>query len=232
MEWSEFLTALRKALRKRKWRNKGWLEVVWETLVHWLKPKVRGAVGERVLEGRLKLALRGSGAVVYGPFMLRRGDGAGTSEVDGLVIARTGVFVIEAKTYKGAVEGRAEDENWVQVLGRSRREFQNPLRQNYGHMKDVKRVLGKELAGEVHGVVAFSGEAEFRGTRPVQVMDFGDVAGYVKGFRRGRGLTEGEVAEAKAKMDAAIAEVTPEEKKRHVARLKEMRAQRAQGKRR
>ncbi len=226
MEWSEFLTALQKALRKRKWRNKGWLEVVWETLVHWLKPKVRGAVGERVLEGRLKLALRGSGSVVYGPFMLRRGDGAGTSEVDGLVIARTGIFVIEAKTYKGAVEGRPEDEQWVQILGRSRREFQNPLRQNYGHMKDVKRVVGKGMERAVHGVVAFSGEAEFRGTRPSAVMDFGEVAGYVKNYK-GQGLTEREVAEAKAKMDAAIAEVTPEEKKRHVERLKEMRAKKA-----
>ena len=177
-----------------------------------------------MLEGRLRVAFAGSGAVVFGPFMLRRADGEGTSEVDGLVIARNGIFVIEVKTYLGAVEGKIGDEDWVHILGRRRRKFQNPLRQNYGHMKDVKRIVGKELEGAVHGLVAFSGESEFRGERPSAVMDFGEVADYVKRYRKGRRLAAGEIGEVKGKIDAAIAEVTPEEKKRHVERVKERRA--------
>ena len=227
MDWKGFLEAFGKVFRAGR-RRQGWLGGLWETLVHWLVPKVRGAMGERVLEGRLKLSLAGSGAVVYGPFMLRRADGDGTSEVDGLVIARTGVFVIEAKTYKGSVEGKIGDQNWVQISGRKRRKFRNPLRQNYGHMKDVKWIVGGELAETVHGVVAFSGEAEFRGERPSAVMDFGEVAEYVKRYKKGRKLTEGEIEGIKRKVDAAIAEVTPEEKRRHVERVKERRA-RARG---
>lgn len=229
MDWTGILEAFPKVFRAER-RRRGWLRGLWETLVRWLVPKVRGMVGERVLEGRLKLSMAGSGAVVYGSFMLRRADGDGTSEVDGLVIARTGVFVIEAKTYKGAVEGKIGAENWVQILGRTRRKFRNPLKQNYGHMKDVKWIVGSELAETVHGVVAFSGEAEFRGERPSAVMNFGEVAGYVKRYKKGRKLTAEEIAGIKRKMDAAIAAVTPEERRRHVERVKERRsrAKRAQ----
>ena len=156
-----------------------------------------------------------------GPFMVYRGDGKGTAEVDGLLIAPTGIFVIEAKTYRGEIEGRADDAEWTQILGRTWRKFQNPLKQNYGHRKDVERIVGEQLRGEVVPVVAFSGEAKFRGARPAGVMDFGDVAAYVKARKPRRRLTEGDIAEAKQAVEAAIAAVTKEDRRRHVERLKE-----------
>ena len=193
-----------------------------DALVAWLRPKVRGAAGERVLELRLRAELAGTGAEVKGPFMVRRGDGKGTTELDGLVVAPTGIFVIEAKTYKGEIEGREGDAEWTQVLGRTRRKFQNPLRQNYGHRKEIERIVGRRLAGTVVPVVAFSGEARFRWARPEGVMDFGDVAGYVKRWEGGaRRLSAEDIAEAKRAVDGAAAAVTKEERRRHVERLKE-----------
>lgn len=221
MDWTGFFEALGKAANRRGGRR-GWLEVLLDAVVTWLRPKVRGAAGERVLELRLRAELAGTGAAVKGPFMVRRQDGKGTTEVDGLVIAPTGVFVIEAKTYKGEIEGRAGDAEWTQVLGRTRRQFQNPLRQNYGHCKEIGRIVGPRLAKTLAGVVAFSGEARFRGERPPGVMDFKDVAGFVKGRKEGAGrLSAADIAEAKRAVDEAAASVTKEERRRHVERLKE-----------
>lgn len=220
MDWTGLIEALGKSAGKRGGRR-GWLEVLLDALVSWLRPKVRGAAGERVLELRLRAELAGTGAAVKGPFMVRRGDGKGTTEIDGLVVAPTGIFVIEAKTYKGEIEGRADDAEWTQVLGRTRRKFQNPLRQNYGHRKAIESIVGRKLAGEVVPVVAFSGEARFRGARPKGVMDFGDVAAFVKGRKTARKLSADEVAAAKKAVDDAAASVTKEEKRRHVERLKE-----------
>lgn len=220
MDWEGLIGALGKAAGKRGGRR-GWVEVLVDALVSWLRPKVRGAAGERVLELRLRAELAGTGAAVKGPFMVYRGDGKGTAEVDGLVIAPTGIFVIEAKTYRGEIEGRADDAEWTQILGRTRRKFQNPLRQNHGHRKDVERIVGERLRGEVVPVVAFSGEAKFRGARPAGVMDFGDVAAYVKARKPRRRLSEADIAAAKQAVEAAIAAVTKEDRRRHVERLKE-----------
>ena len=150
------MDALEKSLAKRGGRR-GWLAILWDALVSWLRPKVRGAAGERLLELRLRAELAGTGAAVKGPFMVYRRDGRGTTEMDGLVVAPTGIFVIEAKTYKGEIVGRASDEEWTQVLGRTQRKFQNPLRQNHGHRREIERIVGPRLAWAVVPVVAFSG---------------------------------------------------------------------------
>jgi hypothetical protein len=221
MESKGFFDALAKAMGKRGGRR-GWLEILWDALVTWLRPKVRGAAGERVLEFRLRAELAGTGAVVKGPFMVVRRDGQGTTEMDGLAIAPTGIFVIEAKTYKGEIVGTAKDEEWTQVLGRTRRKFQNPMRQNYGHWREVSHIVGKRLEKHVVPVVAFSGEARFRGERPSGVMDFGDVAAYIKGWKGGAARMSAEdIAEAKRAVEEAASAVTRADRKKHVERLKE-----------
>ena len=66
--------------KRRRWkgnRRVGWLEELIDAVVRWIRTKVRGYVGEKVLETRLRVELAGTGAVVRGPFMVRREDGAG-----------------------------------------------------------------------------------------------------------------------------------------------------------
>lgn len=213
-----FWGALKKA--SRRGRRKGWLAILWNALVMWLRPLVRGAAGERLLEWRLRVALAGTGAAVKGPFMVYRRDGKTTTELDGLVIAPTGIFVLEAKTYKGEIVGGAGDAEWTQVLGRRHRKFQNPLHQNYGHRREIARIVGPRLERAVHQIVAFSGEATFREERPAGVMDFADVAGHIMGWNTRRRLSKSDIAEAKRIVDAAEAAVTREDRKKHVERLK------------
>jgi hypothetical protein len=62
----------------------------------------------------------------------------GTTEIDHIIVADTGIFIIEAKHYHGMIFGSPDDLKWTQVLYRTRRRFQNPIRQNFGHLKAVR----------------------------------------------------------------------------------------------
>jgi hypothetical protein len=61
--------------------------------------------------------------------------GAGTHQIDHVVCGQDRLFVIETKTWRGAVEGRAGDHNWTIRRPRSRNPLTvyNPLFQNQTH---------------------------------------------------------------------------------------------------
>jgi hypothetical protein len=61
----------------------------------------------------------------------------GTTQVDHILISRFGVFVIEAKDYKGWIFANPTHETWTQVLFRLRFKFQNPIFQNKRHVRAV-----------------------------------------------------------------------------------------------
>lgn len=84
-----------------------------------------------------------------------------TTQIDHILVADTGIFVIETKHYKGWILGHPRDNQWTQVIYRVKSRFKNPIHQNYGHMKAVMALF--TLPDEVfHSVVAFVGEAEFK----------------------------------------------------------------------
>src|SRR5437867_2230891 len=63
-------------------------------------------------------------------------DERGTTEVDEIVVTPAGVFVVEKKDYGGWIYGKEDDENWTAVYpNREKHRFQNPIRQNYRHIK-------------------------------------------------------------------------------------------------
>lgn len=93
----------------------------------------------------------------------------GTTQIDHIVIAPTGVFVIETKCMSGWIFGSADQSSWTQSHFRKRTKFQNPLRQNYKHIKAVEAAL--DLApGHIHGLVAFVGSATPRTAMPETVV--------------------------------------------------------------
>jgi restriction system protein len=87
--------------------------------------------------------------------------GTESTQIDHLLIAESGIFVIETKHYKGWIFGHPNDSHWTQVIYRHKSKFQNPLRQNYGHTKAVKSLF--TLPDEAFiPVVVFTGEAELK----------------------------------------------------------------------
>ena len=84
-----------------------------------------------------------------------------TAQIDHLLIADTGVFIIETKHYKGWIFGSPSAALWTQVIYRYKSTFQNPIRQNYGHVKAVQSLFTLPKEAFVP-VVVFTGEAEFK----------------------------------------------------------------------
>ncbi|PFJ05273.1 hypothetical protein COD67_10000 [Bacillus cereus] len=68
-----------------------------------------------------------------------------TTQIDHIVIAETGVFVIETKNYEGWIYGDEKSARWTQGIFRKKSSFQNPFRQNYKHIKAIEGVMEQQL---------------------------------------------------------------------------------------
>ncbi|MCR6850102.1 nuclease-related domain-containing protein [Bacillus sp. IBL03825] len=68
-----------------------------------------------------------------------------TTQIDHIVIAETGVIVIETKNYEGWIYGSEKSARWTQGIFRKKSSFQNPFRQNYKHIKAIEWVMEQQL---------------------------------------------------------------------------------------
>ena len=94
----------------------------------------------------------------------------GTTQLDHVIVSRFGIFVIEAKNYQGWIFGSENQAEWTQSLRGGRKfKFQNPLRQNYRHIKALCEFLVLP-EGKFHSVVMFWGDSEFKTPMPPNVM--------------------------------------------------------------
>jgi restriction system protein len=106
----------------------------------------------------------------------------GTTQIDHVLISRFGVFVIETKHYKGWIFANARSPLWTQVLFKRKYKFQNPLHQNYKHVKAVQALLDFLPAELVRSAVVFTGEGEFRTPRPAGVYSIQSLVNYLQSF--------------------------------------------------
>lgn len=81
--------------------------------------------------------------------------GNGTTQVDHVYLSRYGIFVIETKHMKGWIFGSEKDKQWTQKFrGGKSFKFQNPLRQNYRHVKAISEALAADEQ-HVHSIILF-----------------------------------------------------------------------------
>jgi hypothetical protein len=93
----------------------------------------------------------------------------GTSEIDHLIVSPFGLFVIENKNRSGWIFGGEYDERWTAVHFKKKYQFQNPIHQNFGHLKALEEVLGID-ASKMHGAVVFRGRFQFKTPVPKNVF--------------------------------------------------------------
>jgi len=103
----------------------------------------------------------------------------GTTQVDHILVSRFGVFVIETKDYKGWIFANAKQANWTQVLFKSKFKFQNPILQNFRHVRAVQGLLDFLPPGIIQSVVVFTGEAEFKTAVPQGVFSLAGLIQYL-----------------------------------------------------
>ncbi|GLR03656.1 nuclease-related domain-containing protein [Vibrio hyugaensis] len=127
----------------------------------WLK----GVFGE-FLVNRLLSKLPESDYTLIKDVTLPTSDG--TTQVDHIVVSKYGIFVVETKNMKGWIFGSARQKQWTQKIYRHSSKFQNPLHQNYKHIKALETLLGCSEE-HLHSVIVFIGDSTFKTEMPPNV---------------------------------------------------------------
>ncbi len=109
-------------------------------------------------------------------------DKEGTTQIDHVVVSKYGIFVIEVKNYNGWIFGNEKDAEWIQVLYKKKSRFQNPLRQNYRHIKALVDYL-KLDEKYFHSVIFFPGDSKFKTKMPANVLT-SNLSNYIKTFNK------------------------------------------------
>ena len=150
------------------------------TYIHFNKGKMKGKMGELLVAARLRKGLPEGEYKILNNLYLPLDDGA-TTQIDHVVVSRFGVFVVETKNYSGWIFADASSKVWTQTIYHTKNTFQNPIRQNYRHVCAITDNLGlpKEY---IRGVVAFTGDCEFKTPMPDGVVYSRRLADYIKSF--------------------------------------------------
>ena len=127
----------------------------------WLK----GVFGE-FLVNRLLSKLPNSDYTLIKDVTLPTNDG--TTQVDHIVVSKYGIFVIETKNMKGWIFGSDRKKQWTQNIYRRSSKFQNPLHQNYKHIKALEALLDC-TEDHLHPVIVFTGDSTFKTEMPSNV---------------------------------------------------------------
>ena len=111
-----------------------------------LKANIKGKLGESKVSWISNYAKLGDNSVTIRNLYLPWSDG-GTAQIDQLIIAESGIYVIEVKNYKGWIFGNEKNQYWTQVLSTGYRgqsiknKLYNPLKQNATHIYCLKKHL-------------------------------------------------------------------------------------------
>lgn len=103
----------------------------------------------------------------------------GTTQIDHVLVSEFGVFVVETKNMKGWIFGGPHQRFWTQKIYCSSHKFQNPLHQNYKHVKTLQTLLGLG-DHQMHSVVVFVGDSTVKTPMPENVTKG---LGYVRYIR-------------------------------------------------
>lgn len=159
-------------------------------------PWFKGIVGEFLVNTAARLFLPKDGYHLIKDVTLPTDDG--TTQIDHIIVSRYGVFVIETKNMKGWIFGSANQRTWTQKIYKHTNKFQNPLHQNYKHVKTLEALLDIP-ASAIHSLVVFVGDSTFKTDMPDNVTYAG---GYIRHIKSRR-----EVVLSHADVEAVTAQI-------------------------
>lgn len=161
--------------------------IVFLVVLIWLRKRnsnqkikvTKGFVGESMVKGILK-NLPDDYYAMH-DFILEKNQGS--TQIDHVVVSKYGVFVIETKNYIGKIYGNDDRDSWTQIILTdvtyekkwwktytyvTKNKFYNPVRQNLGHVYEIKKIL-KECSYlpylPVVSIVVFSDNADISGVK-------------------------------------------------------------------
>lgn len=142
----------------------------------------------------------------------------GTTQIDHIFVSRFGIFVVETKNMQGWIFGGGRQAQWTQKIYKNTFKFQNPLRQNYKHVKALEALIDAP-ANTIHSVVVFTGNSTFKTPMPVNVTKKGGYIRYIKSFQTPV-LTEDEVQAVVNQIQSGRLTPTRQTHRQHIEQLK------------
>ena len=180
-------------------------------------PTLRGREGEHLVSSVLENLSNGDYEICE-DLLLPTGQGDSTTQIDHAVFSRFGVFVIEVKNYSGWIFGDAKSRRWTRIHFRRKHSFQNPLHQNFQHIKALQKITSLP-GGVFHNIVVFTGDAEFKTPTPSGVITHpGDLKRLIPAHQSPL-LSELQVKNAVAAVLAKTRQSDPAAKDEHIRRL-------------
>lgn len=92
-----------------------------------------------------------------------------THQIDHIVISKYGIFVIETKQYNGYIIGSKYDKKWIRKIGKKKILYTNPIRQNYGHVLSICKLLNIDKS-KAFNLVCIPSSAK------INIKDDGEIA--------------------------------------------------------
>jgi hypothetical protein len=193
-----------------------WIVPILLLIAAFASPWFKGVWGELLVISAAWLRLP---STTYHPFhnvTLPTPDG--TTQIDHIFVSRFGIFVVETKNMKGWIFGGDKQALWTQSIFGKSFTFQNPLRQNYKHVKALESAI--DVAPEtIHSVVVFAGTSTFKSPMPVNVTRGGRYVTYIKSFCEPV-LNESEVQRVLSQIRSCRLEPSRDTHRQHVQQLK------------
>lgn len=144
-------------------------------------PKSIGREGEKYVSGRFLSELNPENYILIDDVMLKNDSDIGTTQIDHIVVSNFGIFCVETKAYAGWIFGKASDKYWTQSVNYNKYRFFNPLRQNYGHVKTLEKLLVSiGISAPIYSFVAFPDAEELKITGTDVVGYAGEIIDKIK----------------------------------------------------
>jgi hypothetical protein len=150
------------------------LTLIFRTTANHLASFVNAKIGQL----RIRAALKKRSADVLHDFILPGAYG-GLSKIDHALLTAGGILCIQTKHYNGVVFGSGDDPQWTNVNGVKRQRFLNPLIQNEGRSRALRKVVPDV---PVANLVVFTGSVEFTSPPPKNVIHVDQLEAYIAKF--------------------------------------------------
>ena len=193
----------------------------------------KGDRGERIVSS--KLFNLPSDYLILNDVLLRRPNGS-TTQIDHIVIAMSGIFVIETKNYSGKVYGSENSDYWKEYFNWFSRvwykyghhsesySFYNPIKQNQGHINALRKLLSSYENLPFFSIIVFSNDAELHvNSSSALILQWRYLDAAILKFNHSY-LTEDQVHSIYQTITDSRIEVTEETKTAHVFMAQEAKA--------